>query len=86
MKGGRSGVLKPDRLGLSCKVNKCSDAGTGNLGVLTTHETSPCFSLGDAGSLPTRVCGIRNGDEININQSLTRKPFKGKLLDEVLRL
>ncbi len=31
MKGGRSDVLKPDRLGLSCKANKCSDAGTGDL-------------------------------------------------------
>ncbi len=37
-------------LGLSCKANICSDAGTGDLGVLTTHETSPCFSLSDAGS------------------------------------
>ncbi len=25
-------------------------AGTGDLGVLTTHETSPWFYLGDAGS------------------------------------
>ncbi len=42
----------PDRLGLSYKANKCSDAGTGDLGVLTTtNETSSCFSpLGDAGS------------------------------------
>ncbi len=37
-------------LGLSCKANKCSDAGTGDLGVLTTHETSPWLLLGDAGS------------------------------------
>ncbi len=27
--------------GLSCKANKCSDTGTGDLGVLTTHEASP---------------------------------------------
>ncbi len=27
-----------------------SDAGAGVLGVLTTHETSPCFALGNAGS------------------------------------
>ncbi len=47
-KSGFSGALKPDRLGLSCKANKCSDVGTGDLGVLTTHETSPWFSLGDA--------------------------------------
>ncbi len=36
----RSGALKRERLGLSCKANKCSDAGTGDLGVLPTHETS----------------------------------------------
>ncbi len=45
-----SGCLKPGRLGLSCKANKCSDYGTGNLGVLNAHEKSPWFSLGDAGS------------------------------------
>ncbi len=50
MKSGRSGALKPGRLGLSCKANKCSDAGTGDLGMLTTHETAPWFPLGDAGS------------------------------------
>ncbi len=50
MKSECSGVLKPDRLGLSCKANKCSDARTGDLGIHATHETPPCFSLGDAGS------------------------------------
>ncbi len=40
-KGGCSSALKPDRLGLSGKDNQCSDAGTGDLGVLTIHETSP---------------------------------------------
>ncbi len=45
MKSGRPGALKPVRLGLSCKANKCSDTRTGDLGVLT----SPCFALGDAG-------------------------------------
>ncbi len=50
MKSGCSGALKPGRLGLGCKVNKCSDAGTGDLGMLTTHETSPWLSLGDAAS------------------------------------
>ncbi len=39
MKSGCSGSLKPDRLGLNYKANKCSDAGTG--------ETSPWFSLGE---------------------------------------
>ncbi len=40
VKSGCSGVLKPDMLALSGKANKCSDAGTGDLGVLTTRETS----------------------------------------------
>ncbi len=48
MKSGLSGALKPDRLG--CNANNCSDTGTGDLGVLTTHETTSRFSLGDAGS------------------------------------
>ncbi len=48
MKSGRSGALKPGKLGLDCNANKRSDAGTGDLGVLPTHETSPW--LGDAGS------------------------------------
>ncbi len=48
VKSGNSGALKSDRLGVNCKANKCSDAGTGDLGVLTTCETSQCFSVGDA--------------------------------------
>ncbi len=36
--------------GLTCKAAKCSDAGTGTLGVLTTHEPSPWFFIGDADS------------------------------------
>ncbi len=47
---GRSGTHKPDKLGLRCKANECSDAGAGDLDALPTHETSLCFSLGDAGS------------------------------------
>ncbi len=31
MKSGCSGALKLNRLGLSCKANNCSDAGTGDL-------------------------------------------------------
>ncbi len=50
MRSGCLGALKPDRFGLSCKANKCSDARTGDLSVLTAHEASSCFSLGDAGS------------------------------------
>ncbi len=34
MKVERSGVLKPGKLGLSYKANKCSDVETGDLGVL----------------------------------------------------
>ncbi len=37
-------------LGSSYKATKCNDTGTGDLSVLNTHETSPCFSLGDAGA------------------------------------
>ncbi len=38
VKSGRSSALKPGKLNLA---TKCSDAGTGDLGVLTTHEASP---------------------------------------------
>ncbi len=31
-------VMRENPSGWSCKVNKCSDAGTGYLGVLATHE------------------------------------------------
>ncbi len=37
---GRSDALKPDKLGLSCKANKYSEAGNGELGLLPTHEPS----------------------------------------------
>ncbi len=50
MKSGYSGTLKLDRFGLNCKANKCSDAGTGDPGMLIIDETSPWFSVGDAGS------------------------------------
>ncbi len=49
VKSGGSGAHKPSRLGLIGKATKCSDAGTGDLSVLPTHEPSPCFFLGDAG-------------------------------------
>ncbi len=41
-----------NRTGLAraAKPKHCSDAGTGDLGVLTTHERSPWFALGDSGS------------------------------------
>ncbi len=32
---------RANKLGLSCKANKCSDAGAGDLGVLPAQETSP---------------------------------------------
>ncbi len=60
MKSGRSGALKPDRLGLSCKANKYSDAGTGGLGVLTTHEISPLVSpLVNAGPTAPGDCRLK---------------------------
>ncbi len=40
MKSGRSADLKPDKLGLACKNSKCSDARTGDLGVLRIYEIS----------------------------------------------
>ncbi len=39
VKSGCSGAPKPDRLGLSGKANKCSNARAGDPGVLTTHQT-----------------------------------------------
>ncbi len=54
---GCSGALKPDKLGSSCKANKCSDAGTGDLGVLHSHETSPC--LGDAAAGSSSKCAFQ---------------------------
>ncbi len=41
VKSGFSGALKPGRLGLGFKVNKCCDVWIWDLGVQTTHETSP---------------------------------------------
>ncbi len=38
--GAMNGDHKPGELKLSCKANKYSDAGTGDLGLLHTHETS----------------------------------------------
>ncbi len=40
VKSGRSGTLKPGTLGLEFKATKCSHAGAGDLGVLTTYKTS----------------------------------------------
>ncbi len=49
VKNGCYGALKPDMLALSCKSDNYIDAGTRELGVRTTHEISPCSSVGDAG-------------------------------------
>ncbi len=38
MKSGSFRALEPGQLGFNCKVNKCSDIGTGNLGVLPIRE------------------------------------------------
>ncbi len=40
MKSGPSGAFEPDKLGLSSKAYKFSDADTGDLGVLNTPEPS----------------------------------------------
>ncbi len=42
MGSGRSGAHKPAKLCLSCKANKCSDAGTGDLGVLAQPAPGEC--------------------------------------------
>ncbi len=34
-------ALKPGKLDLSCKVNEYGDAGTGDIGVLPSHEIIP---------------------------------------------
>ncbi len=39
---GRSGAHKQDKLSLSCKANKYTNAGTSDLSVVPTHETTPC--------------------------------------------
>ncbi len=40
VKSGSSGAHKLDKLGLSYEARSCRGAGTGDLGVLPTHETS----------------------------------------------
>ncbi len=52
MKSGYSGPLKPDLLCFSSWTSRLSLSykATVDLGGLRTHETSTCFSLGDAGS------------------------------------
>ncbi len=42
--GGAKSGRKLDKFGFSCKANKCSDAGTGDLSLLPTHETLRCLS------------------------------------------
>ncbi len=48
VKSGHSSAHKPGKYGLSCKANKCSNAGTGNLGWLLTQEASS-MKIGNAG-------------------------------------
>ncbi len=40
VKSGYFRVLSPNRIDLSCKTNKCSVAGTGNIAVLTFRDTT----------------------------------------------
>ncbi len=42
VKSVRSTPLKPDRLSLSCKADKCSNTGAEGLSMLPTHDASPC--------------------------------------------
>ncbi len=43
------------KVGLNCKANKCSDAGTGDLDVLATRETSPCLDAARVNSAESKV-------------------------------
>ncbi len=45
-------VMRESPSGWSCKVNKCSDAGTGYLGVLATHEASSIEMVMSAQPIP----------------------------------
>ncbi len=61
VKSGRFGALKPDKLGLSCKANNCNDVGSGGLGILPTHETSPIkmvLQRSIARSMPSQLLRI----------------------------
>ncbi len=42
VKSGRSGAPNPGKFGLSCKANKCNDAGTGDIGVQPTLFPGEC--------------------------------------------
>ncbi len=37
---GRTGALKPGKLGLSCKANNCCGVGISDLGIILTLEAS----------------------------------------------
>ncbi len=67
MKSGRTGAREPGRLNLSCKGNKCSDAGTGDPVVLPTHETptmktSNYCAPGVRHAYPGRFSGTRQSE------------------------
>ncbi len=38
VKSGHTLALKLGKLGLNCKINRCSDGGIGGIGVLPTHD------------------------------------------------
>ncbi len=65
---GRSGAHKPDKLGLSYKAYKYSDAGTGDLVVSPTHEGSVCPGLDELASSarewPCRALDNRGQSEV----------------------
>ncbi len=53
VKSGCSDALKQGKLGLICKPNKCSDAGAGDLSVLTTTKHRSVFPLVIAAQPPS---------------------------------
>ncbi len=71
VKSERSGAPKPDKLGLSCKANKCSDAETGGLGALSTHYT-PLIKLATLRSTHGTTESPRSDGLIPLRSSCSR--------------
>ncbi len=69
------------QLGLSCKASKCTDAGTRDLGVLTTHETSPMkmtilFLVSSHGTVESEGLRARRG-QLNVDVSTNKQYATG---------
>ncbi len=69
MKSKCYGALKPDRLGLSCKANNCSDAGTVDPGVPTTDGAAPWFPL-VMPAQPARVNAVLSTSKVGFHRDV----------------